>query len=228
MAWKDWENAVEIPDTQGIRFNAATGRNYMAQYGEYAMGGPLVAPGEPTWYVSFEPHANRSNEGAFVRHDSAGNVSSIGNFEKTGHEFRNFLLAAGAGVGAAFAAGAAGAGAGASVTGGATAAEVGGSGAFLGEAPWTLTGTAPLDFGAATTSAASSVASTVKSLYSSVGGLLKPALGLASAFTGGATGTTPPPTQFVPFDQPGALGGVNPLVWVGLAAFVGYLMLEKS
>lgn len=224
MAWADWSNAVEIPDTAGTRFNAATGRNYLAQYGEYSMGGPIVAAGEPTWYISFEPHANRSNEGAFVRHNSAGKPVSIDSFAPRNKDFRNWLIAvASMGAGAA-AYGAMSAGAGA--TGGVTGASAaGGSGAFLGEGA--LSGVASWDAalsGASTvaSSAASTVGGTLKSLYSSVSGLVKPAMGLASALSGG--GQENP--QYVPFDQP-ADTGTNPLLWLGVAAAGLYFLTAR-
>lgn len=194
MAWSDWANAIEIPDTAGIRFNPATGRNYLAQYGEYAMGGPMVAPGDPTWYMSYEPHANRSNEGAFVRHDSVGNVVNIDNFAPREKHLRNGLLAA-AGV-AAFGFG-----------GAALMAAGGGAGGGVG----------------GVTSTASTIGSTFKSALSGAQTYLKPALGLVSTLTGGATAGE---GDYVPIDQP-ASAGIHPLVWVALAVGVGYLLLEK-
>lgn len=230
MAWSDWANAIEIPDTAGIRFNAATGRNYLAQYGEYSMGGPMVAPGDPTWYMSFEPHANRSNEGAFVRHDSAGNVVSIDNFAPREKHLRNGLLAA-AGVAAFGFGGAALLGSGAAsggVTGGVTgAASSGGSGAFLGEGVLSGVGSWDAAYAAAqgaTTSAASTIGSTFKSALSTAQTYLKPAMSLASALTGGVTGGEPQP--YVPIDQPGA-AGVNPLVWLALGAGVLFLLMDR-
>ena len=231
MAWRDWENAIEIPDTAGVRFNAATGRNYLAQYGEYSMGGPIVAPGEPTWYMSFEPHANRSNEGAFVRHDSAGNVVNIANFAPREKTVRNGLLAA-AGVAAFGFGGAALMGAGGGVggaTGAATgAASGGGSGAFLGEGVVSGVGSWDAAYAAATqgaTSTAASIGSTVKSALSGAQTYLKPVMSLASALTGGATAGEPQPA-YVPFDQSGA-GGINPLVWLALAGGVLFLLMDR-
>lgn len=228
MAWSDWANAIEIPDTAGIRYNAATGRNYLAQYGEYAMGGPMVAPGDPTWYMSYEPHANRSNEGAFVRHDSVGNVVNIGNFAPREKHLRNGLLAAAGvaafGFGGAALMGAGGAGGG---VGGVTgAASGGGSGAFLGEGVVSGVGSWDAALTAASqgaTSTASTIGSTFKSALSGAQNYLKPALGLVSTLTGGATAGE---GDYVPIDQ-SASAGINPLVWVALAVGVGYLLLEK-
>lgn len=227
MAWSDWANAIEIPDSAGTRYNAATGRNYLAQYGEYSMGGPTVNPGEPTWYMSWEPHANRSNEGAFVRHDAVGNVVNTSNFAPREKTVRNGLLAA-AGVaafgfgGAALLSGAGGA------TGGITgaASSTGGSGAFLGEGVMSGVGSWDAAYTAAASGAgstASTIGSTLKGAFSTAQTYLKPALGLVSSLTGGVTGGE---GGYVPIDQPAATG-INPLVWLAVGAGVLYLLLER-
>lgn len=217
MAWGDYDNAVDAGIGAGVRFNAATGRNYQAVY-EHADGTPVAITG----YISWEPHANRSNEGAFVRHDASGNVTGIDNFDPKNKSFRNFLVAVAGMSAAGLAIGAAGA----SATGGVTGAATGGSGAFLGEGvlsgvgSWDAAYTAALG-GASTT--ATTVGSTLKSALSSAQTFFKPALSLASALTGGATGTTP---QYVPFDQPATANSINPLVWIGLAIVAVYLFKE--
>lgn len=228
MAWSDYVNAVpaEIGGDAGVRFNVATGRNYLAIY-ENVGGGTETAPTTSvvTGYISFEPHANRSNEGAFVRHDLDGNVTGYGNFDARSKSFRNFLLAVAAGVGGAALAGASITG---SVTGAATSAgAAGGSGAFLGEGVVSGIGSWDAAYAAAASGAsttATTVGSTLKSALSSASTFLKPALSLASTLTGKGGVTDP---QYVPFDQPATASQVNPLVWVALTVGAVYLLLDN-
>lgn len=223
MAWSDYDNAIDAGIGAGVRFNAATGptgRYYQAQY-DNSVGEGYV----PVGYISWEPHANRSNEGAFVRHDADGNVTAIDNFNPREKTFRNAVLAA-AGVaafgfgGAALMASSAGAG---GVTGGVTgAASSGSSGAFLGEGVLSGVGSWDAAYAAASTTA-TTAGTTLQSALSAAKTYLKPALGLVSSLTGGATTGE---GAYVPIDQPAA-SGIHPLVWVGVAVGVLYLLLEK-
>lgn len=228
MAWSDYDNAIDAGIGAGVRFNAATGptgRYYQAQY-DNSVGDGYV----PVGYISWEPHANRSNEGAFVRHDANGNVTDVTNFAPREKTFRNALLAAagvaGFGFGGAALLGSGGVG---GATGAATgAASGGGSGAFLGEGVVSGVGSWDAAYAAATqgaTSTAASIGSTVKSALSGAQTYLKPVMSLASALTGGATAGEPQPA-YVPFDQTGA-GGINPLVWLALAGGVLFLLMDR-
>lgn len=95
--WTDFADGELQENSGGVRFNPRTGRNYQAQY-EFDENGQIK---NLTGYISWEPHANRSNEGAFVRHDASGNVTGDDNFNPREKTFRNAILAAGgvAGVG---------------------------------------------------------------------------------------------------------------------------------
>lgn len=85
--WADFINAAEVPESGGLRYNAATGRNYLAMYGDaglqgYGAEGGDYLLGAPTAYLSFDPSATRDNQGPYLIHDAAGNITGRGNFTK--------------------------------------------------------------------------------------------------------------------------------------------------
>lgn len=216
--WADYANAHEVPGAGGgMRFNPDTGKNYIAIYGDAGLtgygaeGGEWVS-GAATGYMSWDPSSNRQNQGPYVLHDAAGNVTGRGNFtkapniEKTALGYLAALLSFGYG-GAALAGGGA-------APGGASA---GTHGAFLGEGVASGVGAwdaALTTAGTTASSTAASVGATLKSAAQSAKPLLS-ALGLA----GVAAASSDPAMRST--DQP---ADYTPLLLIGAAVVVVYLL----
>lgn len=222
--WADYSRAEEVPAAGGMRYNPATGRNYIARYGDAGLSGYGAEGGDwltgpPTGYLSWDPTSNRDNQGPYLIHDVDGNVIGRGNFTKAQNIERLALT-----YGAALAAFGFGGNAllGGSTTTGATGtlskAALDGTTAFGANSV-----AGAYELGTLASTAASSTAASIGATIKSIPGLVKSAGPLLSSLGLASGAAASPQTARVATTQTG--DGINPLWLIG-GAVAAYLLLK--